>query len=145
MPGNSQPTEADPAPTVAEPAAPLAQFWADWLSRSNEQTRAFLEALQPVFDPQEVQRHWLDAVVQSFENFMRTPVFREAMRRQLKTITDLKTMQDKVLQDLAQQVGVPTAADITGLFERLNSIEREILGRLEVIETRLKTVEARLI
>ena len=70
---------------------------------------------------------------------MRTPAFLEAMQRNLKTMTDLKAMQDQFIQDSARQVGIPLAADITGLFERLHSVEQAILSRLEVIETQLKT------
>lgn len=100
--------------------------------------------MRPLGDPQQIQRHWLDAVSQSLDGFMRTPAFLEAMQRNLKTVTDLKILQDQFTKDFARQVGIPTAADITGLFERLNSVEQEILARLRVLETRLKSIEAKL-
>ena len=75
---------------------------------------------------------------------MRTPAFLEAMQRNLKTMTDLKLLQDQLTQDFARQAGVPTAADITGLFERLNSVEQEVLNRLRILDMRLKAIEAKL-
>ena len=66
----------------------------------------------------------------------------EAMRQQLKAITDLKRMQDNIVHDAARQLGLPMADDITGLFERLDSTERKILSRLQAIEERLEAIEA---
>ena len=56
-------------------------------------------------------------------------------------MTDLKGMQDQVIQDTARQFGMPLATDITGLFERLHSTEQTILDRLTAIEERLKAIE----
>jgi len=140
MSGDANSTETANPP---QPNTPIAQFWADWLSRSNEQTRVLLEVMQPAADAQEVQRRWLDALSQSLDAFMRTPAFQEVMQRNLKTVIDFKTLQDQFLQDCAHRAGVPTAADITGLFERLNSVERAILSRLIVLDERLKNLEAK--
>ena len=65
------------------------------------------------------------------------------MKQQLKAVTDLKGMQDQVIQDTARQFGLPLAADITGLFERLHSTEQNILNRLQAIEDRLKAIETK--
>jgi hypothetical protein len=59
-------------------------------------------------------------------------------------MTDMKALQDQVVQDIAHQVGIPLASDIFGLFERLYSVERSILSRLKAIEERLGTIEAKL-
>ena len=45
-------------------------------------------------------------------------------------MTDLKGLQDQVVEDTARQFGMPLAKDITGLYERLHSIEQTILDRL---------------
>jgi hypothetical protein len=74
---------------------------------------------------------------------MRTPAFLEAMQQNLKMMADLKTTQDRFLQDSARQLGLPLAADVTGLFERINSVEQTILGRLKAIEAKLKTLDAK--
>ena len=144
MSGNSDPKAASPVADATDPATAITRLWADWFARSNDQARALLDAMRPLGDPQQFQRRWLDAVAQSLDGFMRTPAFLEAMQRNLKMMTDLKALQDRFTRDLARQAGLPTAADITGLFERLNSVEQEVLARLRVIETRLKIVEAKL-
>jgi hypothetical protein len=140
-------TDSKPEATLhaaADPTAALCSIWTQWLEQSAHGTQAMLEAMQTASDPQRVQRRWLDAVARSVEDFMRTPAFMEAMKRNLKMMTDLKVLQDQVLQNAARQLGQPLAADITGLFERLNSTEQTIVSRLRAIEGRLKAVEAKL-
>jgi len=126
-----------------DPSTVIASFWTQWLEQSSRGTQALLEAMQTVGDPQQIQRRWLDAVSQSLDDFMRTPTFLELLGNNLKTITDLKGMQDEVIQDTARHFGLPLAADITGLFERLHSTEQNILNRLQAIEDRLKAIETK--
>jgi hypothetical protein len=115
------------------------------MEQSTRGTQAVLEAIQAAGDPQQIQRQWLDAVARSLDQFMRTPAFMEAMRQHLKMTTDLKRLQNQAIEDTARQLGQPLAADITGLFERLNSTERTILARLQTIEDRLKALETKLV
>jgi hypothetical protein len=127
----------------ADPASMMASFWTQWLEQSSRGTQALLEVMQAAGDPQQIQRRWLDAVSASLETFMRTPAFLELLKTNLKAVTDLKGLQDSVVQDTARQIGIPTAADITGLFERLNSTEQTILSHLQKIEDRLKALETK--
>jgi hypothetical protein len=141
---------------AADPAAAVAAFWTQWLEQSSRGTQALLEmmqsagdpqqvlgAMQSAVDPQKVQRHWLDAVARSIDDFMRSPAFLEIMKQNLKSVTDLKGLQNQVAQGTASQLGVAQASDITGLFERLQSTEQTILNRLRAIEDRLKAIEAK--
>jgi hypothetical protein len=139
MSGNSETPTA-----TSNPANALAELWTRMFEQSNQQARAMLDLMKAAGDPGELQRRWLDAIAQSLDGFMRTPAFLESMQHNLKVMTDLKGMQDRLMKDTAQQLGVPLAADITGLFERLNGAEQAILARLKGIEGRLKAIEARL-
>ena len=78
------------------------------------------------------------------ESFMRTPAFLEALKQSLKRMIDLKLAQDQMTQSAARQAGLPLAADITGLFERVHSAEQAILSRLAQLEDRLTAMEAKL-
>ena len=82
---------------TADPTAALFSFWTQWMEQSARGTQAMLEAMQSAGDLQHLQRNWLDPVARSIEEFMRTPVFLEAMKRNLKAATDLKRLQDQVV------------------------------------------------
>jgi hypothetical protein len=47
------------------------------------------------------------------------------------------------VQETARHLGLPLAADITGLYERMRCVEQNILSRLQAIEERLKMIESR--
>jgi len=142
MPSTESKTKPNSS-VATDPSTMMASFWTQWLEQSSRGTQALLEAMQTVGDPQQIQRRWLDAVSQSLDDFMRTPTFLELLGNNLKTITDLKGMQDEVIQDTARHFGLPLAADITGLFERLHSTEQNILNRLQAIEEQLKGIETK--
>jgi hypothetical protein len=128
--------------TAAAPANPVLSFWTDYFERTGEQSKAFVEGLNAILDPQKLQQRWLDALAQNFDEFMRSPAFLEMMRQNLKTMTDLKKAQDKALEETARSIGAPLASDIHGLFERLAGLERALLARLEAVESRLASIEA---
>jgi hypothetical protein len=127
------------APDVAHA---MAAFWSQWMEQSSRGTQALLEAFQSAGDPAKFQSRMMEGLAEQIDSFMRTPPFLEAMRRNLKAVTDMKVMQDQVVEGAARQLGLPLADDITGLFERLNSVNRKLLSRLDAIEERLAAIEA---
>ncbi|WP_165228613.1 hypothetical protein [Aquisphaera insulae] len=145
-PSNGDDPGAAPAagpPSAADPFTAAASLWAQWLEQSARGTQALLEAFGTAADPQKFQQRWLDALSQSFETFMRTPAYLELMKDTLKGVIQLKVAQDQAITDTARQLGLPLAADITGLFERLHGTEQAILRRLDVIEERLSAIDSR--
>jgi hypothetical protein len=129
---------------VSDSALPFAAFWSNYLEQADAQGKAMLEYFQAMGDPQQMQKRWLDTLSRTLDSYMRSPAFLEAMQRNLKAMTDLKALQDQMVQDAARHVGVPLASDIYGLFERLHSVEQTILAQLKAIEWRLKAIETRL-
>jgi hypothetical protein len=122
----------------------VASFWAEWLEQSTRGTQALFGVVQGASDPQQVQeqqQQWLESAAESFDRFLRSGPFMEMMRQHLKTVTDLKTMQDQMVKGVARHFGMPLADDVFGLFERLHSTEQTILQRLQAIEERLQAIE----
>jgi hypothetical protein len=143
MPSTESKTEPNFSVVTTDPSTMIASFWTQWLEQSSRGTQALLEVMQGAGDPQQLQRRWLDAMSRSLDDFMRTPTFLQLVGNNLKAVTDLKGMQDQVIQDTARHFGMPLAADITGLFERLHSTEQNIINRLQAIEERLKAIETK--
>jgi hypothetical protein len=143
MPSTESKTEPNSSVAATDPSTLIASFWTQWLEQSSRGTQALLEVMQGTGDPQQLQRRWLDAISRSLDDFMRTPTFMQLVGNNLKAVTDLKGMQDQVIQDTARHFGMPLAADITGLFERLHSTEQNIVNRLQAIEERLKAIETK--
>ena len=83
----------------------------------------------------------LQSLSQSLDGFMRTPAFLEVLKQSLKRMIDLKLMQDQVAQTVSQQTGLPMAADVAGVFERVHSAEQTILKQLAKLDDRLQAIE----
>jgi hypothetical protein len=142
MSGETKTTETTNG--AVDPTAALTEFWTRWAEQAGRGTQAMLDVLRSGTDPKKLQQLWMDAAAQSLDQFMRTPAFMEMMRRQLKAVTDAKRLQDQIVHGTARQFGMPLAADVGGLFERLHSTERVVLERLAAIEARLDALAARI-
>jgi len=139
--GNITTMSAQPS---ADSTFPFASFWTNYLEQTDAHGKAMLEYFQTLGDPQQMQKRWLENLGQSLDSYMRSPAFLEAMQRNLKVMTDVKSFQDQLVQDVARHVGVPLASDVYGLFERLHSVEQTILKQLKAIDGRLAEIETKL-
>ncbi|MBV8128302.1 MAG: hypothetical protein JO114_11700 [Planctomycetaceae bacterium] len=132
--------------SAADPARDFLEFWKNYFEQTAIQTRILVQGMQEgkSLDRKSLDQlhaQGLESLSQSLEGFMRTPAFLEVLKQSLKRMIDLKRMQDQVSQSVAQQTGLPMAADVTGVFERVHSAEQTILARLGMLDDRLKAIE----
>jgi len=127
--------------SAADPARDFLDFWRNYFEQTAIQTKILLEGMQGGKSLDQMHNQGLASVSQSLDSFMRTPAFLEALKQSVKRMIDLKQMQDQVAQTVSQQTGLPTTADITGVFERVHSAERTILKQLAMLDDRLKAIE----
>jgi hypothetical protein len=125
-------------------AKPFVDFWTDYLKQANDATREFFNDLDDTANAKTLQRKWFDAVAKSMDAYMRSPVFLQAMKHKADTVVKAKQQFDDLATELARNANIPTAGDISGLFERLHSVEEVILSRLGRIEDKLQAIEKQL-
>jgi len=127
--------------SAADPARDFLEFWKNYFEQTAIQTRILLEGMQEGKSLDQLHTQGLESLSQSLDGFMRTPAFLEVLKQSLKRMIDLKQMQDQMSQSVAQQTGLPLAADVTGVFERVHSAEQTILKQLAKLDDRLKAIE----
>jgi len=127
--------------SAADPARDFLEFWKNYFEQTAIQTRILLEGMQGGKSLDQLHTQGLESLSQSLDGFMRTPAFLEVLKQSLKRMIDLKQMQDQMSQSIAQQTGLPLAADVRGVFERVHSAEQSILARLAMLDDRLKAIE----
>ena len=127
--------------SAADPARDFLEFWRNYFEQTAIQTRILLEGMQGGKSLDQLHTQGLESLSQSLDGFMRTPAFLEVLKQSLKRMIDLKQMQDQMSQSIAQQTGLPLAADVTGVFERVHSAEQTILTQLAMLDDRLKAIE----
>jgi hypothetical protein len=120
---------------------PFVNFWSDYFKQANDVTRVFLDGIDDGIDLKAWQRRWLDSVSKSMDAFMRSPTFLYAMKHTMDSINQTKMRLDDVAMEVARNANLPMASDISGLFERLHSVEEAIFRRLGHVEERLTAIE----
>jgi hypothetical protein len=130
--------------TSGDPLAQLTQLWAGVFEQADAQCLAMLKSVEFFYDPWTLRKRWLEGLSQAADGYLRSPAFLEWMRTSLKTMTTVKAIQDQFVQGFARQVGLPLAGDVRELSDRLRRTEAVLTGRLEALEGRLASIEARL-
>jgi hypothetical protein len=120
---------------------PFVDFWSSYIKQANDSTREMLEGINGHADVKTWQRRWFDAVSKSMDAYMRSPSFLQAMKQNADLIVKTKRQADDMATEFARNANIPTASDISGLFERLHSVEETVLRRLGRIDERLATIE----
>jgi hypothetical protein len=120
---------------------PYLDLWASQLDEASESARALLANISGAADAKAWQRRWLEAVRASMDAFMRSPAYLYAMKQNLHAIVKTKMQADDLYQEFARNNNIPTAHDLSGLFERLRSAEDMILNRLQAIEEELEEIK----
>jgi hypothetical protein len=120
---------------------PFVDFWSGYIKQANDTTRELFEGISGNAGVKTWQRRWYDAVSKSMDAYMRSPMFLQSMKQNTDAMIKAKRQADDLATEIARNANIPTAADISGLFERLHSVEEVILGRLGCIEERLKIIE----
>lgn len=120
---------------------PFVDFWSSYIEQTNDATRQLIEEFDGQTDAKTWQRRWFDAVSKSMDAYMRSPAFLQTMKQNTDVVVKAKRQANDFAAEFARNANVPTANDISGLFERLHSVEEVILRRLNQIEERLGSLE----
>ncbi len=120
---------------------PLVDFWSSYVKHADDVTRQVFEGLDDGSAFKNWQRRWMEAISKSMDAYMRTPAFLEAMKNNTNAVVKMKSQADDLAKEMARNINLPTTGDISGLFERLHSVEEVILRRLTKIDERLQAVE----
>jgi hypothetical protein len=120
---------------------PFADFWSSYINQANDTTRALFEGLNGNADVKAWQRRWFDTVSKSMDAYMRSPMFLQAMKQNTDFVVKAKRQADDLATEFARNANIPTASDISGLFERLHSVEEAIFRQLGRIDERLTAIE----
>jgi len=123
---------------------PFVDFWTQYAKQANDATREFLDGIDDQANIKTFQRRWFDTVSKSMDAFMRSPAFLQTMKQNTDAAIKMKRQADDLAAEIARNANIPTATDISGLFERLHSVEETILSRLNRIDERLEAIEEKI-
>lgn len=120
---------------------PFVDFWSSYIKQANDSTRELIEEFDSSTDVKTWQRQWFDAMSKSMDAYLRSPAFLQTMKHNTDVVVKMKRQADDLAAEMARNANIPTTSDISGLFERLHSIEEVILHRLAHLEERLDAID----
>ncbi len=123
---------------------PFVQLWSSLLEQTDQNARQLTDMFDGHRNLQRWQRQWLEAMTQSLEASLRGPAFLEVMKVQLDAIIRARSQANDLTQAYAQNADLPLASDISGLFERVRSVEDKVLSQLAHLEARLEQIQQQL-
>jgi hypothetical protein len=122
------------------PFQALLDYWQRTLDQNNAYAKAVLDSMRTNGGANNSRRLWLDSLGRCLDQYMRSPAFLEAMRRNFEAITAFKANAEEAAQEVAREAGVPRVNDIAGVFERVRIGQELILSRLDAIEEQLQCI-----
>lgn len=114
---------------------PFFDFWSRFAKEATGTAWQSMPTPSSLFNPASLfrdwEKRWLDTLSDSFDAYLRSPQFLEWMRHNSDFIVKSKQQSDNVAREFARNAGIPTASDISGLYERLHSFEDNLVRRLD--------------
>jgi hypothetical protein len=127
--------------TDSSPTISFAQLWFGLFAFVDCQNQAVLKCLEPTSDPRMVRKRWLESMSRSVDDYYKSPAFLQVMQVSMKSMNETKRIQNEFMATVARQLGVPLAGDIYEVADRLQYAAANVLGQLDSIEDRLKSME----
>lgn len=126
---------------------PFLEFWARFAKESTGTAWQSMPTPATLFNPasffRDWEKRWMDTLSDSFDAYLRSPQFLQWMRHYSDLIVKSKQQSDNVAHEFARNAGIPTAADISGLYERLHSFEDTLIRRLDKdLQQRMHSVDS---
>jgi hypothetical protein len=86
----------------------------------------------------------LKAVSRTWEEYMRTPEFMEAMRESMKNSVQWKKMAKDSTNQMHTAMGSATKDDMQGVMEAVQHVEHRVLDHLEGMEVKMEDMQLEL-
>jgi hypothetical protein len=86
----------------------------------------------------------LKVLAETWDEYMRTPLFMEMMKASLNGALDLKRMARDGMNRVHEQFESPSKEDIDGVLLAIRHVERRLLDRLEGLDDRVANLDQKI-
>ena len=86
----------------------------------------------------------LKVLAETWDEYMRTPLFMEMMKASLNGALDLKRMARDGINRVHEQFENPSKEDIDGVLMAIRHVERRLLDRLEGLDDRVANLDEKI-
>jgi hypothetical protein len=134
-------SENENTTSAQEQAASFQKIWADTIIKMMQTA----STITPGSPPPEAFRHlrggMLNALADSWDQFLRSPQFLEAMKQSMDQTTTFRKMNNELLGRIRHELQAPSRDDIDNVMLTARHMEKRLLDRIEKLSTQLDQMQ----
>lgn len=124
------------------PSDPFTKFWSDWMSQMG--AMGMQQPAAPARDQamKQMRQAFFDAWAQHCDEFMRSEMFLDAMKRSMDSALAFKQQMNEFFTKALHEGQAPARTDTDSIMLVLRSFEERVLNRIDDLAQRVTNLEA---
>ena len=124
--------------------AAFQRLWTDSFANMASVWSQFSPGSPPSDEMRKMRGGMLQVLAETWDEYMRTPLFMEMMKASLNGALDLKRMARDGMTRVHEQFENPSKEDIDGVLMAIRHVERRLLDRLEGLNERVVNLDEKI-
>ena len=124
--------------------AAFQKLWMDSFANMAGVWSQFSPGSPPADEMRKMRGGMLKVLAETWDEYMRTPLFMEMMKASLNGALDLKRMAREGMNRVHEQFENPSKEDIDGMLLAIRHVERRLLDRLEGVDDRVANLDEKI-
>ena len=125
---------------TAEQAAAFQKIWADSMTKIMQVAFASGQSSPPPEVLKQIRSGIFEALAQSWDEFMRSPQFLEAMKQWMDTAINFRKMTNDFMGRVRNEMQAPSREDIDTIMLNIRHLEKRLLDRLDELENQVNAM-----
>jgi chromosome segregation ATPase len=124
--------------------AAFQKLWTDSLVNMTSVWSQFSPSSPPSDEMRKMRGGMLKVLAETWDEYMRTPLFMEMMQASLNGALDLKRMARDAMNRVYEQFENPSKKDVDDMLLAIRHVERRLLDRLEGLDDRVANLDEKI-
>ena len=124
--------------------AAFQKLWMDSFANMASVWSQFSPGSPPADEMRKMRSGMLKVLAETWDEYLRTPLFMEMMKASLNGALDLKRMARDGMNLVHEQFESPSKEDIDGVLLAIRHVERRLLDRLEGLDDRVANLDQKI-
>lgn len=129
---------------TAEQAAAFQKIWADSMSKIMQTTFGSGQVSPPPEVLKQIRSGVLQALAQSWDEFMRSPQFLESMKQWMDSAISFRKLTNDFMGKVRNEMQAPSREDMDTIMLTVRHMEKRLLDRVEALSEQVAALNARL-
>jgi hypothetical protein len=121
----------------SEQSAAFQRIWTESMTKLMQAASVFTPGSAPPELLKEIRSGILNALARSWDEFLRSPQFQDAMKEWMDQAVAFRKMTQDIMNRTRKEMQAPSSNDIDAIMLSVRHMETRILNRLEALEQQI--------